>query len=147
MQFFKVPLVGLLLSLAAVSWAGLVEEHLTDNQGFNCGTDTDIFKVSKFVITPWPITKNASLKLEMTGTMSQTEVVKELYVNVLFSNQPFYHQSLPLTSEEVEANTSYTAKQQAFLPGFAPSGVYGVQVKLESESELILNCWQVNFQI
>jgi hypothetical protein len=118
---------------------------LEGSQGFNCGSSTDIYQVTNFVVTPWPMTKNTTLKLVMTGTMTETETIKDIYINVIYQGKPIYNQTLPDKDGTIQAGSTYTAYPSAFMPGFIPSGAYGVQARLRNTDGQFLNCWQVNF--
>lgn len=136
----------LALAVAFVNGSSIVEDKLTSQQGFNCNPALDTFKVTKFDVTPWPFIKNVQLNLDMIGLMSSDEQLTTTYVNVLYASQPFYVQKFPNT-DKVSAGQTYETHVSAFLPGFAPSGTYGVQVELENSAGKFLNCWQINFQI
>lgn len=122
------------------------EEELDSQQGFNCNAQLTTYKVSKFEVTPWPFTKNQQLNLDMSGVMAKDEQLATTYVNVLYGGKQFYVQKFDNT-DKVSAGQTYETKVSAFLPGFAPSGTYGVQVELQNTAGEFLNCWQINFQI
>lgn len=139
-----VYLLAIVLASAAAS--SVVEDRLESQQGFNCNPNLSTFSVSVFDVTPWPITKNTQLNLKLSGTMHADEQLTQIYVNVLYGGQQFYVQKFP-NKDKVSAGASYSTTVTAFLPGFAPSGTYGVQVELQNTAGQFLNCWQVNFQI
>mmetsp|Transcript_29273 Transcript_29273/g.52352 ORF Transcript_29273/g.52352 Transcript_29273/m.52352 type:complete len:143 (+) Transcript_29273:6624-7052(+) len=136
----------LAIVLASATASSVIEDKLESQQGFNCNANLKTYSVATFDVTPWPITKNTNLNLKMSGLMHSDEQLQTLYVNVLYGGQQFYVQKFANT-DKVTAGSDYTTTASAFLPGFAPSGTYGVQVELQNSSGAFLNCWQVNFAI
>mmetsp|Transcript_29961 Transcript_29961/g.53164 ORF Transcript_29961/g.53164 Transcript_29961/m.53164 type:complete len:144 (-) Transcript_29961:412-843(-) len=142
----KTAFCVLALFAASACASSVIEDKLQVQEGFNCDATLKTFAVSVFDVSPWPFTKNTTLKLKMQGTSSADEQLQTTYVNVLYGGQQFYVQKFANT-DKLAASTPYTTNVEAFLPGFAPSGVYGVQVKLQNSAGQFLNCWQINFQI
>jgi hypothetical protein len=136
----------LALVIVGVSASFRGEDKLEAQEGFNCNTQRTTYQVSKFDVTPWPFIKNTNLNLDMSGVMAKDEQLSTTYVNVLYGGQQFYVQKFANT-DKVSAGQTYETKVTAFLPGFAPSGTYGVQVELQNTAGEFLNCWQLNFQI
>jgi hypothetical protein len=136
----------LALILASVSASAVVEHKLRAQEGFICNKELTTFTVQSFDVTPWPITKNTNLNLKLSGIMNSDEQLATLYVNVLYGGQQFYVQKFTDT-DTVSKGSVYSTTATAFLPGFAPSGTYGVQVELQNTAGQFLNCWQVNFVI
>jgi hypothetical protein len=121
-----------------------VEHKLRSQQGFNCYPSLTGYTVQSFDVTPWPITKNTTVTIEMSGIMNSDEQLQTLYVNTV--GRWIGQQSYPLT-DYVKAGSTYNATASSWLPAYMPPGIYGLQLELENTAGQLLNCWQVGFQI
>ena len=121
-------LVSITCLIALASAGGLMA-----NIGQQCEPTLNIYTVSSFQVTPWPPYKNTNLNMTM-----------EIYVS--YKGASFYHESIAESGTYAAGDTA-TINFKVFLPDIAPSGSYGVQVKLTNTAGTFLNCWQVAFTL
>ncbi|CAG9330744.1 unnamed protein product [Blepharisma stoltei] len=139
--------IALLLSLAAVASAGgVVRDMLGGNTGSNCDQSLQTYNVNKFVVTPWPPSKNEWLNLSMNGTMTAPVTLKGMGIFVTFNGLNFYQETIP-EDGSYNAGQYYALAFKAYLPSIAPNGKYGVDVKMVSTTGAFLNCWGVTFTL
>ena len=138
----KMKLLVSITCLIALASAG----GLMANIGQQCEPTLNIYTVSSFQVTPWPPYKNTNLNMIMVGKLSTAETFKTMEIYVSYKGASFYHESIAESGTYAAGDTA-TINFKVFLPDIAPSGSYGVQVKLTNTAGTFLNCWQVAFTL
>ncbi|OMJ87203.1 hypothetical protein SteCoe_11128 [Stentor coeruleus] len=134
-----VVVISCLLALASAG--GLMAQT-----GKNCDASLNLFTMNSFDVTPWPPHKNTNLVMVMSGTMNQAETLKSMEIFVIYNGANFYHESVA-ESGTYAAGATANITFKVYLPFIAPSGNYGVQVKLTNTAGAFLNCWEVDFTL
>ena len=114
--------------------------------GANCNAALTGYTVSTFNVTPWPPSKNTNMNMVMTGTMNVAATLKSMVIPVIVNNIPFYTETVPESGTYAKGQ-EVTINFKVLIPGIAPSGVYQIQVKLETTTGVFLNCWGITFNL
>ena len=83
---------------------------------------------------PDVVVKNKDWTLVLEGVMNEDEYVNQLHVDVYWNGNLFHSEDHPLDAN-VEEQEPYEMKFTWFIPGFAPSGSYNVDLVIRSSGQ------------
>lgn len=98
--------------------------------------------------TPLYPIKGQDVTLNLQGTFTDDASLAGLKVYVEWNKTPLYVNDFP-RDQEYSAGDPYQDTIVWFVPGFAPSGHYAVQVTLHDKSEKVINfgCITADFDL
>ena len=89
--------------------------------------------------------KNIDVTLILEGVMNEDEHVDQLHLDVYWNGNLFHSEDHPL-NDDVEEQEPYELQFSWFVPGFAPSGAYLVDLIVRSAGTE-LGCERVSFAL
>lgn len=130
----------LVVSLLCVSFAF---RNQVLGLGRSCQTKTP-FVVTNFDVQPYPPTSGQRMLATMSGTFSQTEFISDVAIRQNYNGGKYTTSYVDISQNCIygQVNTFYVN-----VTAGTQSGIYDVQIQLETKQGSAISCWDFTYHI
>eukprot|EP01017_Pseudomicrothorax_dubius_P013506 TRINITY_DN1597_c0_g1_i4.p1 TRINITY_DN1597_c0_g1~~TRINITY_DN1597_c0_g1_i4.p1 ORF type:complete len:156 (-),score=31.75 TRINITY_DN1597_c0_g1_i4:46-513(-) len=111
----------------------------------NCGSDSDIFRVSSVELDRAP-RRGVNVTVFVNGTMTVAQSIAGFHINCKVNNIPIWSQDIDQPAD-VSAGSQYTATYGSFFPSFTPPGKFQVDISVFNTDNQTLSCSELIFTL